>query len=108
MHACAYTRLRLTLCSPTDCSPPGFSAHGISQARILEQVANSSSRDLSHSGIKTASLVSLALAGGFFTRIHGASYPLLPLVQHPFHLQVGFKGTRARGSGVHFVHYLAK
>ena len=25
-----------TLCDPTDCSPPGFSVHGISQARILD------------------------------------------------------------------------
>ena len=29
----------LTVCSPMDCSPPGFSAHGILQARILEWVA---------------------------------------------------------------------
>ena len=27
---------RPTLCSPMDCSPPGFSVHGILQARILE------------------------------------------------------------------------
>ena len=33
-----------TLCDPTDCSPPGSSFHGISQARILEWVAISSSR----------------------------------------------------------------
>ena len=26
----------LTLCNPTDCSPPGSSAHGILQARILD------------------------------------------------------------------------
>ena len=26
----------LTLCSPTDCSPPGFSVRGISQARVME------------------------------------------------------------------------
>ena len=32
------------LCDPVDCSPPGFSAHGILQARILEWVATSSSR----------------------------------------------------------------
>ena len=25
-----------TLCDPMDCSPPGSSAHGISQARVLE------------------------------------------------------------------------
>ena len=34
----------LTLCDPLDCSSPGSSAHGILQARILEQVATSSSR----------------------------------------------------------------
>ena len=28
-----------TLCDPTDLSPPGFSVHGILQARILEWVA---------------------------------------------------------------------
>ena len=28
----------LTLCNPMDCSPPGSSAHGILQARILEWV----------------------------------------------------------------------
>ena len=31
-------------CSPTDSSPPGSSAHGISQTRLLEWVAISSSR----------------------------------------------------------------
>ena len=34
----------LTLCDPVDCSPPGFSVHGILQARILEWVAISFSR----------------------------------------------------------------
>ena len=28
-----------TLCNPTDCSPPGFSVHGIFQATVLEWVA---------------------------------------------------------------------
>ena len=31
-------------CNPTDCSPPGSSVHGISQARILESVIISFSR----------------------------------------------------------------
>ena len=35
---------RPTLCNSRDYSPPGSSAHGISQARILEWVAISSSR----------------------------------------------------------------
>ena len=34
-----------TLCDLMDCSPPGSSVHGILQARILEWVAISSSRD---------------------------------------------------------------
>ena len=39
---CASSRARL--CNPMDCSPPGFSVHGIFQAKILEWVAISSSR----------------------------------------------------------------
>ena len=35
-------------CNPVDCSPPGFSILGISQARILEWVAISFSRDTLH------------------------------------------------------------
>ena len=34
-----------TLCNPVDCSLPGFSVHGIFQARILEWVTISFSRD---------------------------------------------------------------
>ena len=37
----------LTLCDPMDCSLPGSSVHGISQARILEWVAMPSSRGFS-------------------------------------------------------------
>ena len=29
----------LTLCNPMDCSLPGFSIHGIFQAKVLERVA---------------------------------------------------------------------
>ena len=36
----------LILCDPMDCSPPGFSVHGILQARILVWVAILFSRDL--------------------------------------------------------------
>ena len=37
-------QLCLTLCDPTDCSPPGSSIHGILQARILEWGASPFSR----------------------------------------------------------------
>ena len=50
-----------------DCSPPGSSIHGLSQARILEWVAISLSRDLPDPGIKPLSFMSPALAGKFFT-----------------------------------------
>ena len=33
-----------TLCDPMDCSPPGFSVHGILQARMLEWVSMPFSR----------------------------------------------------------------
>ena len=42
-------------CNPTDCSPPGFSVHGISQARIQEWFTVSFSRGFSQPGIKSAS-----------------------------------------------------
>ena len=54
-------------CDPMDCSLPGASVHGILQARILEGVAISFSRGLSHPEIKLVSLKSPALAGRFFT-----------------------------------------
>ena len=44
-YVCAkLLQLCLTLCNPMDCNPPGFSVHGIFQARILEWVAISFSR----------------------------------------------------------------
>ena len=36
---CMCAQSCLTLCDPMDCSPPGCSVHGISQARILEWIA---------------------------------------------------------------------
>ena len=39
VQTCRHVKLLqscLTLCNPTNCSPPGFSVHGILQARILE------------------------------------------------------------------------
>ena len=48
-------QLCLTLRNPMDCSPPGSSVHGIFQARILESVVISFSRDLPTPGIKPRS-----------------------------------------------------
>ena len=49
-YACIHAKLLqlyTTLCNPMYCSPPGFSAHEILQARILEWVAMPSSRESS-------------------------------------------------------------
>ena len=54
------------LWDPMDCSPPGFSAHGILQARILEWVAIPPPGDLPDPRIKPKSPMSPALAGRFF------------------------------------------
>ena len=43
------------LCDPMDCSLPGSSIHGIFQARVLEWVAISFSRDLPNPGIEPES-----------------------------------------------------
>ena len=57
----------LTLCDPMDCSPTGSSVHRILQARILEWVVFPTPGDVLYPGTEPASLMSLALAGGFFT-----------------------------------------
>ena len=55
-----------TLCNPMDCSTPGSSVHGISQARILEQVAISSTKGSSQPRNLTLVSVSPVLPGRFF------------------------------------------
>ena len=54
-------------CDPMDCSLPGSSVRGMSQARILEWVFISFSRGSSDPGIEPTSPEAPALAGGFFT-----------------------------------------
>jgi len=48
-------QLCLTLCDPMGYSLPGSSVHGIFQARVLEWVAISISRDLPNPGIEPRS-----------------------------------------------------
>ena len=69
-HMCVPSQLqsRAALCDPMGCSPPGSSVHGISQARILELVAISSSRESSRPRDGTRNpLCLLHWQGGFFT-----------------------------------------
>ena len=56
-----------TLFDPKDCSSPGSSVHEILQARILECVPCPPPGNLPNPGIQPSSLMSPALAGGFFT-----------------------------------------
>ena len=61
--ACSVTKLCPAVCDLMDCSPPGFSVHGISQARKLDWVAISLSRESSppRDGTRTS-----YIAGRFF------------------------------------------
>ena len=54
----------ISLCDPMDCSPPGSSVHGISQARIVEWVAIPFSRV---SSLPRGQTQVSCLAGRFFT-----------------------------------------
>ena len=70
MHA-KLLQLCLTLCDPIDSLQPygrtGCSVHGTLQARILEQVAMLSSRELCDPGIEPMSPAAPALQTDFFT-----------------------------------------
>ena len=57
----------LTLCDPMDCSLQAPLSVGILQARILEQVAMPSSRDLPNPGVEPMSVMYPALADGSVT-----------------------------------------
>ena len=55
------------LCNLTDCSSPGFSVHGILQAKYWSGLPCSPPGDLPGPVTKPMSLMSPVLAGGFFT-----------------------------------------
>ena len=60
-------QLCLTLCNLTDCSPSGSSVHGISQTRILEWIAISSSRGSSRPRDQTRTSCISCIGGRFIT-----------------------------------------
>ena len=64
VRECSVAKSCLTLRDPMDCSPPGSSVHGISQAKALEWAAISFSRGSSRP--RDRFLVSYT-AGRFFT-----------------------------------------
>ena len=57
---------RILLCNTLACRWPGFSVHGILQARKLEWIAMPPAGNLPHPGIEPTPQMSPALAGGFF------------------------------------------
>ena len=64
LHRAGLDSLKVLLClvisdswDPMGCSPPDFSVHRISQARILERVAISFSRDLPDLRIEPVSCI---------------------------------------------------
>ena len=67
MNTCLVSQSCLTLCNSLDCSLPGSSAHGILQARILERVAISFSRESSQPRDQTRISCVSRIAGRFFT-----------------------------------------
>ena len=63
-----FLQLCPTLCNPIKCSPPGSSVHvGASRQKCWSELLSPSPGDLSIPGTEPASLMSPALAGGFFT-----------------------------------------
>ena len=66
---CSQLLSQIQLCTPTDCSPPGSSVHGIVQARIQSGLPFPMPGNLPNPGIKVAFLMSPALSGGFFTTV---------------------------------------
>ena len=71
-------RSHVQLCDPLDCSSPASTVHRIFQARILEWIAISTSKDLPDPGIEPASAASPAL--------QACSLPAEPLGNTYFYL----------------------
>ena len=72
------------LCNPMDCSPPGSSVHGILQARIVEWVAISFSRESSQPRDETHVSCITCITGRFFT-------PEPPGSPEKFHTYINLK-----------------
>ena len=70
-------QLCLTLRNPMDSSPPGFSVHGIFQAKILEWISMPSSRGSSLSRDQTHVSCSSRIAGRLFYLLTHQGSPLL-------------------------------
>ena len=82
--SCSITKSCLTLCDPMDCSPLGFSVHGLLQARILETIAMPSSRGSSPPRDRTC-------ASYVYVHWQVGSLPLGPPGTVQIHREVSYK-----------------
>ena len=82
--------LACSLCGPMDYSPPGFSVHGIFQARILEWVASSCSRGSSQPRDRT-------WISSFYHQRHLGGSPLTSITQHQIKKYPLTPGLEKRG-----------
>ena len=80
-NCCLVTKSCLTLATPWECSPPGSSVCGISQAEYWSGLPFPSSGDLPDPGIKP---VSPALAGRFFHTTWKHKAQLTSHYQNPY------------------------
>ena len=64
---CVQSLSRVQRWDPMDCSPPVSSVHGIARQEYWSVLPISTPEDLPDPGIKSRSLASPALVGGFFT-----------------------------------------
>ena len=101
------TQSCLTLCDPTDCSPPGSSVHGILQARILKWIAVPFSRVSSWPRDWTEVF---CLAGGFFTSwtTRKALHQERPANSSHTALQVQGDSTRSQGKNLILDHLMVE
>ena len=98
-----------TLCDPMDCSPPGSSDLGIFQARThWSGLPFPPPGDLPNPGIEPTSLMSPALAGGFFTTsvisrtsLVALSVKSLPAMQETWVRSLGWKDPLEEGMATH-------
>ena len=67
-----------------DCSPPGSSVHGISQARILEWVAISFSRELPNPGMANLESVLKSRDITLLTKVHLVKAMVFPVVMYRY------------------------
>ena len=76
----------LTLCSPMDCSLPGSSVKGFSRQEYWSELPCPPPGDLPDLGIELVSLMSLALAHGFFTaRASWTVHSIISAASSPHH-----------------------